>query len=53
MQSELIKPPGFQSVDAAIFPDIGPVAAVLAKLETVDVGGRAVLKAKISSWRER
>jgi hypothetical protein len=39
MQLELIEPTGFEGVDAAIFPHVGAIAAVLAKLETVDVEG--------------
>jgi hypothetical protein len=41
MERKLVKS---TRLDAAIFPDVGTVAPVLAKLETVDVWGRAVLE---------
>jgi hypothetical protein len=44
VQRKLIEPAGFHCVDAAIFPDVGAVAPVLPKLETVDVRGRAVFE---------
>ena len=44
MQTELVEAAGFQRIDATIFPDIGPVEAVLAELETVEVRGGSVLE---------
>ena len=44
MQGQLVHAAGLHGVDTPILPDIGPVAPVLAQLETVHMRGGAVLE---------
>jgi hypothetical protein len=43
---EIVRAAGAESVHARIFPDIGPVAAVLTELEGIDMSGLAVFEDK-------
>jgi hypothetical protein len=53
MQGKLVESARFAGIDASIFPNVGAIAPVLAKLETVDCGASPFLKAKMSLCLER